>query len=133
MASISTLDTGGYQMFHEDVLERLRMDPGQRTLGQLLQDREAAAHEIRKLRAEIERLRSIREDRKERAGAAASETRAFLPGSLIRIREVCVLIGVCRATVYRWVSEGAFPQPVRISDRAVRWKVDEIEAWREAL
>jgi prophage regulatory protein len=50
-----------------------------------------------------------------------------------RIREVCDLAGVCRATVYRWVSEGAFPQPVRISDRAVRWKVDEIEAWRGAL
>jgi hypothetical protein len=40
-------------MFQEDVLERLRMDPGQRTLGQLLQDREAAAHEIRKLRAAV--------------------------------------------------------------------------------
>lgn len=120
-------------MFQEDVLERLRMDPGQRTLGQLLQDREAAAHEIRKLQAEIERLRSVREDRKERAGAAAPETRTFLPGSLIRIREVCDLIGVCRATIYRWMSEGSFPQPVRISDRAVRWKVDEIETWREAL
>jgi predicted DNA-binding transcriptional regulator AlpA len=120
-------------MFQEDVLERLRIDPGQRTLGQLLQDRQAAAHEIRKLRSEIERLRTVREGRKERAGTATPETRAFRPGSLIRIREVCDLVGVCRATVYRRVSEDAFPHPVRISERAVRWDVNEIEAWREAL
>jgi len=120
-------------MFQEDVLDRLRIDPGQRTLGQLLQDREAAAHEIRQLRSEIDRLRTVRAGRKERAGTAAPETHAFRPGTLIRIREVCDLVGVCRATVYRWVSEGAFPRPVRISDTAVRWKVDEIEAWREGL
>lgn len=120
-------------MFQEDVLERLRIDPGQRTLGRLLQDREAAAHEIRKLRSEIERLRAIREGRKERAETATLKVRAFRPGTLIRIREVCDLVGVCRATVYRWVSEGAFPRPVRISDNAVRWKVDEIEAWRDGL
>jgi len=120
-------------MFQEDVLDRLRIDPGQRTLGQLLQDREAAAHEVRKLRREIERLRTVREGRKERAGTAAPANRAFRPGTLIRISEVCELVGVCRATVYRWVCEGTFPQPVRISENAVRWKVDEIEAWREAL
>ena len=32
-----------------NVLERLRIDPGQRTLGQLLQDREAAAYQLTKL------------------------------------------------------------------------------------
>lgn len=120
-------------MFQEDVLDKLRIDPGQRTLGQLLQDREAAAHEIRKLRSEIERLRTVREGRKERAGTATPETRTFRPGTLIRISDVCEFVGVCRATVYRWISEGAFPEPVRISGTAVRWKVDEIEAWREAL
>lgn len=35
----------------DDVLVRLRLDPGQRTIGQLLQDREAAFHEIVRLRA----------------------------------------------------------------------------------
>lgn len=117
----------------QDILDRLRIDPGQRTLGQLLQDREAAAHEIRKLRSEIDRLRTVREGRKERVETAAPETRAFRPGTLIRVSEVCDLVGVCRATVYRWISEGAFPHPVRISERAVRWDVNEIEAWREAL
>lgn len=116
-------------MIQNDILDRLRIDPGQRTLGQLLQDREAAAHEIRKLQAEMERLRPVRVSKK--SGAEAAEPpipeRGFHSGALIRIAEVCDLVGVC------WVSEGTFPPPVRISERAVRWRVDEFEAWRDAL
>lgn len=120
-------------MLREDILDRLRVDPGRRTIGQLLQDREAAAHEIRTLRSENERLRTLRSERKERADVAQSESRAFRPGSLIRIAEVCELVGVSRTTIYRWVSEGMFPEPVRISRYAVRWNIDEIEKWRDAL
>jgi hypothetical protein len=47
---------------YTDILNQLRIDPGQRTLGELLQDREAALHEIRLLRREIERLRHALED-----------------------------------------------------------------------
>lgn len=47
---------------YADILNQLRIDPGQRTLGELLQDREAALHEIRLLRREIERLRHALED-----------------------------------------------------------------------
>lgn len=43
--------------------ERLRIDPGQRTLGELIQDREASLHEIRRLRAEIDRLRARTDQR----------------------------------------------------------------------
>ena len=120
---------------YTNVLDRLRIDPGQRTLGELLQDREAALHEIRLLRREIERLRHVREDRRERSAAvpSASFERNFRSGMLMRIGEVCELVGVCRSTVYRWVSEGSFPKPVRISDRAVRWNIDDIETWRNAL
>ena len=117
------------------ILDRLRIDPGQRTLGELLQDREAAFHEIRLLRREIERLRHIREDRREKSAAVSSKAteRNFQFGMLIRISEVCLLVGVCRSTVYRWVSEGSFPQPVRIGERAVRWRIDDIKAWRNEL
>ena len=120
---------------YTNVLDRLRIDPGQRTLGELLQDREAALHEIRLLRREIERHRHIREDRQEKSEALSSAIGApnFRSGMLLRISTVCELIGVCRSTVYRWISEGSFPEPVRISDRAVRWKIDDIEAWRNAL
>jgi len=118
-----------------NVLERLRVDPGQRTFGELLQDREAALHEIRRLRREIEQLRHIREGRRERSAAVQSAiaARNFHSGMLLRIGTVCELIGVCRSTLYRWISEGSFPEPVRISERAVRWNIDDIEVWRNAL
>ena len=117
------------------ILERLRVDPGQRTLGELLQDREAALHEIRRLRREIEQLRHTHEDRRERSTAVTSAiaTRNFRSGMLLRIATVCELISVSRSTLYRWISEGSFPGPVRISERAVRWNIDDIEAWRNAL
>ena len=118
-----------------NIMGRLRVDPGQRTLGELLQDREAALHEIRLLRREIERLRHIREDRREKSAAVQSAAvgRNFQSGALMRIGEVCELVGVCRSTVYRWVSEGSFPEPLRISERAVRWNIDDIEVWRNGL
>ena len=118
-----------------DTLDRLRIDPGRRTLGELLQDREAALHEITRLRSDIERLRTMRT-----AKSAVSEkpsvhpqTNAFRSGTLIRLGDVCELVGVCRSTVYRWMSEGTFPEPVRIGEKAVRWRIDDIERWREAL
>jgi len=123
-------------MIGDDILDRLRIDPGKRTLGELLQDREAAAHEIRRLRAEMERLRSVRMPRKGNAEAARPEDNrksAFRPGSLIRISEVCELVGVSRTTIYRWITEGEFPEPVRLSKYAVRWRIDEVESWRDAL
>lgn len=121
-------------MPHEDILDRLRIDSGQRTIGQLVQDREAAAHEIRQLRAENERLRVVRMERKERASTAIeTSAHARRPGALVRIRDVCEMIGVGRSTIYQWVAQGTFPSPVRISERAVRWRIEEIERWRDTL
>lgn len=123
-------------MIQNDILDRLRIDPGQRTLGQLLQDREAAAYEIRKLQGELERLRAMRGRKQSDAEAAVKPVtteRGFPAGALIRIADVCDLLSVSRTTIYGWVSEGNFPPPVRIGERAVRWRVDEIEAWRDAL
>jgi hypothetical protein len=51
-ASFMSITIPGY----EDLLDRLRGDPGLRTLGQLIQEREAAFIEIARLRREVERL-----------------------------------------------------------------------------
>ena len=118
-----------------DILERLRIDPGQRTLGQLIQDREAAAHEIEQLRSEVNRL-GVRAP--ERAIKAVSDTSIpdlskppFRAGTLIRIVDVCELLGISRSTVYKRLSDKAFPEPVRLGPHTVRWRVDAIEAWRD--
>ena len=36
-------------MIQEDILHRFRLDPGRRAFGELVQDREAVFHEIRRL------------------------------------------------------------------------------------
>ena len=92
---------------HEDILKRLRLDPGQRTLGQLLQERESAANEIERLRSEIQQLKSPAA-RSAPTGPGPkpspkeiSPPKAFRPGTLIRLTEVCELLGIGRSTVYK--------------------------------
>jgi len=36
---------------------------------------------------------------------------------------------VSRATIWRWVAQGAFPPPVKFSPGCTRWKLDEILKW----
>lgn len=79
------------------------------------------------------RWTTVRSARKDRTGQPTSPTRPFRPGILIRIRDVCDFVDTSRRTIYRWAAEEAFPAPVRISEKAIRWKVDDIEAWRGAL
>src|SRR5712691_10741530 len=123
-----------------DILQRLRIDPGQRTLGQLLQDREAAALEIERLRAEINRREapamqgtSGRTPRHMPTNSAdPSREPPFRAGTLIRLLDVCRFLGISRSTVYKKLSERSFPEPARLGPRSVRWRVDDIEAWRDA-
>ena|SRR5256885_863458 len=123
-----------------DILQRLRIDPGQRTLGQLLQDREAAALEIGRLRAEIDRRVTVAiqgtSGRKPKHSptnsAEPSREPLFRAGSLIRLGDVCRFLGISKSTVYKKLSESSFPEPARLGPRTVRWRVDDIEAWRDA-
>ncbi|MEO8007129.1 MAG: AlpA family phage regulatory protein [Betaproteobacteria bacterium] len=63
----------------------------------------------------------------------ASKKQPFRPGSLVRVAHVCELLGVSRSTLYRLVSEEIFPEPVKLGARAIRWRLETIEAWRDAL
>ena len=45
--------------------------------------------------------------------------------------EVEELTGLKRATIYRLMRRGGFPEPRRIGERAVRWRLDELEMWLE--
>lgn len=48
---------------------------------------------------------------------------------LMRLEEVCETAGIGKTFVYKQIAEGAFPKPVSIGGRAVRWVSDEIDAW----
>lgn len=49
--------------------------------------------------------------------------------SLLRLKAVMALTGLCRTNVYRLEAAGAFPARVKLSERASAWRSDEVEAW----
>ena len=53
---------------------------------------------------------------------------ANTPRLLIR-SEVEARARLCTSSVYRLMRKGLFPLPVRVGERAVRWREDEINAW----
>ena len=36
---------------------------------------------------------------------------------------------VSRGTIWRWIREGNFPQPVRFGAASTRWRLADLEAW----
>ena len=52
-----------------------------------------------------------------------------VPLRLMRLPEVKAVTGLSRSTIYKTVSEGTFPRPVRINQRAVGWWEHEVQAW----
>jgi prophage regulatory protein len=38
---------------------------------------------------------------------------------------------VSRATIWRWVQENKFPQPIRLSSGICVWRLSDIERWIE--
>jgi prophage regulatory protein len=51
------------------------------------------------------------------------------PVRLLRLPDVTRLVGLSAASVYRLISKGQFPHQVRIMERAVGWRRDEIDQW----
>lgn len=49
--------------------------------------------------------------------------------SLLRLKAVMALTGLCRSNVYRLEAAGAFPERVKLSERASAWRSDEVQAW----
>jgi len=48
---------------------------------------------------------------------------------LIRLKEVQHRVGLGRSTIYRWMSEGKFPKPVRLGGYSVAWNQEDIDEW----
>ena len=47
----------------------------------------------------------------------------------VRIRQVCEMTGMSRASVYRKIVEGTFPKPFKLGASMSAWRVATIEAW----
>jgi prophage regulatory protein len=119
----------------QDMLDMLRLDLGSRTMGQLMQEREWAYGEIMRLRREIARLT---QHNSPRSIAAQPISPVPMPNTdpmldkhrLIRLPEVRRLVGLSHSSIYRLVSQGRFPVPLKISERAVRWRYADILEWQ---
>ena len=48
---------------------------------------------------------------------------------LLRLSEVKSRCGLSRSSLYRMMRNGAFPEPLKVGVRAVRWRESEIEDW----
>ncbi|CAO97477.1 helix-turn-helix transcriptional regulator [Erwinia tasmaniensis] len=49
--------------------------------------------------------------------------------NLIRMPEVLRRIGLGKAWVYKLISQGIFPKPVKIGSRSIAFVESEIDAW----
>ena len=45
---------------------------------------------------------------------------------LMRRPEVEAVVGLSTASIYRLMDESAFPRPIRIGKRAVRWRAEDV-------
>ena len=108
-----------------DILARLRVYPGRRTLGELLQEREAAAMEIEYLRRQLARKQAAPAPRSVDRTTGAQDRR------LLRLRDVCYFLSLSRSTIYKRISEDRFPEPIRLGERSVRWSAGAIEVWAQ--
>ena len=48
---------------------------------------------------------------------------------MMRRRSVERLTGLSKSTLYRLIKKGEFPQPLRMTRKAVRWRREEINEW----
>lgn len=51
------------------------------------------------------------------------------PPAFYRLRDVLRISALSRSTVYRRISEGRFPAPVRLGGRASAWSSTALQAW----
>lgn len=48
---------------------------------------------------------------------------------LLRISDVEEMVSFKRAIIYRWIKDGTFPEPIKIGNKAVRWRREVIDQW----
>ena len=50
----------------------------------------------------------------------------------LRIDEVIALTGLSQSTIYRLEQNRQFPQRLKLSERAVAWREEEIRSWMQS-
>jgi prophage regulatory protein len=56
----------------------------------------------------------------------------LLASPFLRMQGVMRMTGLGRSTIYRLVSKASFPAPVRLAQRAVAWRLIDLQRWSAA-
>jgi prophage regulatory protein len=48
---------------------------------------------------------------------------------ILRLKQVVEITNISKSTIWRWVKEGTFPQPTKITNRVTVWKSSDIDAY----
>ena len=52
--------------------------------------------------------------------------------ALLRVPDLTEMLGVSRKTIWAWRRAGTFPEPIRLGDRLIAWRPEDIDDWLEA-
>ena len=47
----------------------------------------------------------------------------------LRLPQVLDYVGVSKPTIYRWIKEKTFPEPIKLSPRMAVWKTSDVKEW----
>ena len=48
---------------------------------------------------------------------------------ILRAKQLCNKLHISRATLWRWVNSGNFPQPIQLGPNTVGWKSEQVQSW----
>jgi len=53
----------------------------------------------------------------------------MLEDRYIRIKELAVMLGIAKSTIYRLVKENKFPKQIKLTERTSVWRLSVINQW----
>ena len=56
----------------------------------------------------------------------------YHPDSLLRQRDLLEVLPISPSTLWRYVRNGAFPRPIKLSENCTAWKWSEVKEWIDA-
>jgi len=59
-------------------------------------------------------------------------TRSTQPLRFMRMGEVIEMVGVSRATIYRWMDAGDFPRSIALGGNSIAWSEKSVQEWIES-
>ena len=51
---------------------------------------------------------------------------------ILRHKDVQAMFGISRTTLWRWVRDGHFPAPIKLTPRTVGWRENVVEEWLDS-